>query len=434
MKAITRRQFIKTAGVVTGVALTGGIADIVSARKPPALAKGTTLHLLQPSSFVKEADEVHRQLAREFQQRTRVAVTVETIHASDVQARTTTAVERGTGPDIIQMQHGWPHLYANALVNVTDVAEPIGQRDGGYYPQIAAVCQVGSRWKAVPFCFVPLAVVYRADWFREIGVEAFPDTWDEYRQVGKQLKARGRPFGFVLAPSVRESHALVYPLLWSFGGKETEEDGKTIALASKETKESIMFSVRLFEDALDEGGVAWDDASNNRAYLAQTISATLNDAGIYLSAKKKFPHIAEVCNHAPLPKGPAGRFARHVTREHAIMKYSKNQNVAKEYLTWLMEREQWAKWFRIQEGYSTAPTTFWERDQLWGIDPRMATFRNINQYGRNAGYAGPPTAQATQALAKHILVEMYTKAIVRGVSPTRAIQWAVRELNKIYKG
>ncbi|MFQ5960578.1 MAG: ABC transporter substrate-binding protein [Candidatus Methylomirabilales bacterium] len=434
MHEIERRQFLKVAGIATGLALTGGIASIVDARRPPAFPKGTRLHLLQRSSAIPLADDVYRQLAREFQELTRVEMTIETIDTRTLQTRTATAVERGTGPDIIQMLHSWPHVYANALADVTDVAEPIGQRDGAYYRQIEAVCTVGGGWKAVPFCFVPFAVVYRIDWFREIGVDTFPETWDEYRRVGQQLKATGRPFGLVLAPGFGESHAFMYPLLWSFGGKETEEDGKTIALASKETKESIMFCASLFEEALDEGGVAWDNASNNRAYLAQTISATLNNASIYFSAKQKYPPIAEVTNHAPLPNGPAGRFAWHGTQEHAIMRYSKNQKAAKEYLTWLMEREQWAKWFRIQKGYSTAPTTFWERDQLWAIDPRMAIFRDINRYGRHIGFAGPPTIQSSQTLAKHIVAEMYAKAIVREMSPTKAIYWAVRELKKIYKG
>jgi multiple sugar transport system substrate-binding protein len=434
VKEMARRQFLKAAGMVTGLALTGGITRIVNARRPPAFPKGTKLHLLQRASAIRLADDVHRQLAREFRELTQVEVTIETIDARDLQTRTATAVERGTGPDIIQMLHNWPHVYANALVDVTDVAEPIAQRDGGYYRQIEAVCKVGGGWKAVPFCFVPFAVVYRTDWFREIGVDTFPETWDEYRRIGKQLKAMGRPFGLVLAPGFGESHAFLYPLLWSFGGKETEEDGKTIALASKETKESIMFYETLFEEALDEGGVAWDNVSNNRAYLAQTISSTLNNASIYFSAKQKYPSIAEVTNHAPLPNGPAGRFAWHVTQEHAIMQHCKNHKAAKEYLGWLMEREQWAKWFRVQKGYSTPPTTFWERDPLWAIDPRMAALRDINRYGRHIGYAGPPTTQSSQALAQHIVVEMYTKAIIRGMSPAKAIHWAVRELNKIYKG
>ncbi|MFQ5882398.1 MAG: ABC transporter substrate-binding protein [Candidatus Methylomirabilales bacterium] len=432
VEEIDRRQFLKTVGVATGFALTGGIPAIVAAQKAPAFPKGMKLHLLQWSSFVKPADGVHRQLAKAFQKLTGVEVTIETIDPNDLQPRTATAVESGTGPDIIQMLHNWPHRYANALADADDVAEAIGKRDGGYYDQIKSVCKVGGRWKAVPFCFVPLAVVYRTDWFREIGLEKFPETWDEYRQVGIRLKAKGRPFGQAFGHSFGDPNAFVYPLLWSFGGKETEPDGKTIALVSKETEESIKFCVALFKDALDEGGVAWDDTSNNRAYLAQTISATLNGASIYFIAKKKFPDIAKLSSHAPLPQGPAGRFHWHITQQHAIMKYSKSQQAAKEYLRWLMDREQWAKWFRVQEGYSTGPTKFWEKDKMWGTDPKIVTFRDINQYGRHTGYAGPPTAHASQALVKYIVVDMYAKAIL-GISPKEAIKWAVRELKQIYK-
>ena len=45
--------------------------------------------------------------------------------------------------------------------------------------------------------------------------------------------------------------------------------------------------VDFWKDAHDEGGLAWDDTSNNRAFLAGTISATLNGASIYLLAKGK---------------------------------------------------------------------------------------------------------------------------------------------------
>ena len=38
---------------------------------------------------------------------------------------------------------------------------------------------------------------------------------------------------------------------------------------------------------MDEGGLAWDDTNNNRAFLSQTISATNNGASIYIEAEKK---------------------------------------------------------------------------------------------------------------------------------------------------
>ena len=79
--------------------------------------------------------------------------------------------------------------------------------------------------------------------------------------------------------------------------------------------------------AYDEGGLAWDDSSNNRAFLAGTISATLNGASIYLVAKRKpdnyLPKRASRCSrtclHAPLPKGAAGQFGYHLPMSNMLM-------------------------------------------------------------------------------------------------------------------
>ena len=78
-----------------------------------------------------------------------------------------------------------------------------------------------------------------------------------------------------------------YPYLWSWGGNEVEADGKTVVLNSKGSINSVKFMTDFWKEALDEGGLAWDDTSNNRAFLSGTICATLNGASIYLLAKSK---------------------------------------------------------------------------------------------------------------------------------------------------
>ena len=55
-------------------------------------------------------------------------------------------------------------------------------------------------------------------------------------------------------------------VLWR---QEVEADGKTVALDSKETLEAVEFCLGFWKDACDESGPAWDDANNNRAYLAE---------------------------------------------------------------------------------------------------------------------------------------------------------------------
>jgi multiple sugar transport system substrate-binding protein len=47
------------------------------------------------------------------------------------------------------------------------------------------------------------------------------------------------------------------------------------------------------------------------------------------------------------------------------------------------------------------------------------------------GYAGPPTAKATEAYTKYIITDMYAKA-VQGMKAEDAVKWAAAELGKIY--
>lgn len=71
------------------------------------------------------------------------------------------------------------------------------------------------------------------------------------------------------------------------GGREVEEDGKTVRLHTRETVESVKILTGFWKEAHDEGGLAWDDSNNNRAFLSGTISATLNGASIYIEALRK---------------------------------------------------------------------------------------------------------------------------------------------------
>ena len=118
-----RRTFLKAAGV----------AGIVAAGRAPAFAQGTKLHIVRWVDFIPEADVELKRQAPEASKALGAEVTFEFINANDLQPRITAAIQSGSGADIIQMLWNWPQLYANALVDVSDVAEPIGKAQGGYY-------------------------------------------------------------------------------------------------------------------------------------------------------------------------------------------------------------------------------------------------------------------------------------------------------------
>src|SRR5258708_37068948 len=129
--SIDRRTFLR--GAAVGAAATAGLEGILEARRAPAFAQGTKIHLLQWVDFIPEGDtEVRRQVA-EYTKQMKVEVVFETINANDLQARIPAAIQSGAGPDIILMLHNWPHLYANALVDVTDLSDWKMKDQGGYY-------------------------------------------------------------------------------------------------------------------------------------------------------------------------------------------------------------------------------------------------------------------------------------------------------------
>ena len=76
--------------------------------------------------------------------------------------------------------------------------------------------------------------------------------------------------------------------------------------------------------------------------------------------------------HAPNPAGPAGVYHLHAPFSHAVMGYSKNQKLAKDFLRWLHGKEQFEQWFVAQKGFSVGSTTDWEKHKMWEIDPVIA--------------------------------------------------------------
>jgi len=442
MKRIDRRRLQKLSGAGAIAARTGGIATILASGRAPAFAQGTALHWVRGSDYVPASDQLLKtKINEQCQKDLGIKFNLEGVDGLTIQARVTSAVQSGSGPDIIQVFNNWAQLYADSVVDVSDVAEEIGKTQGGYYDTARAVAYDGSKWISVPWTIIGLQIVNRKSWWGELGygVDKYPQNWEDYREAGKKLKAKGHPIGQTLGHAFGDGPAFWYPYLWSWGGKEVEADGKTVVLNSPGTIESVKFAVGWWKDACDEGAFAWDDSGNNRAFLAGTISATNNGASIYLEAKKKpDTYLTEAgkplkddCFHAPLPKGPAGQFSWHVPLADMVMGYSKNQKAAKDFLRWMHSEKIYDQWFTSQQGYSVGPTTVWEEHKLWDNDPVMAPFRTAARSGRFAGYAGPANRKAAEAISKYILVDMYAKA-VQGMAPEDAVKWAHGELVKIY--
>ena len=435
MARITRRRFLQYSGA--------GMAGILAAHRAPVFAQANTVHILRWNDFVPAADKVLREVfAPEVQKALGIKLNVETINANDIPARATSSIQSGSGPDILMLLNNYPHLYSSAAVDVSALADEVGKAQGGIYDPMRQLNRVGGKWVSMPWSMVPALISYRKSWFEEVGAKSFPKTWQEYQEVGKKLKAAKRPIGQTLGNTFGDAPTFTYPLLWSFGGQEVDAKGK-VALDSKETADSVRFMTQFWKDAHDEGGLAWDDSNNNRAFLSGDISATLNGASIYVAAlngadkfktEKGAPLHTDIL-HSPLPAGPKGLHGYHTAFNHMVMKYSKNAKGAIEFLRWAHKKENYEKWFTVQKGYAVGPTKQWEDHAMWKQDPVMAPFRTAPQLQKRLmGYAGEPNQKAAEAWNKFVVTVMYARACGGQMKPEEAVKWAAGELGKIYTG
>jgi multiple sugar transport system substrate-binding protein len=440
MAKIGRRKTLQLSASSALAAGTGGLAGILASGRAPAYAQTQTMHWLRWADFVPASDQLLKgDIVKECEKALGMKLTVETINANDIQARITAAVQSGAGPDIFLALNAWPQLYAESCADVTDVADELGNSQGGFYDVCKTVSTVGDKWIGVPWCVGGGLVAYRKSWLAEAGATEFPKTWDEYRTVGKKLKAANHPYGQTAGHTFGDAPGWWYPYLWSWGGKEVEADGKTVVLNTKETVESVKFAVALWKETMDEGGLAWDDSSNNRAFLSGSISATNNGASIYIESKKKpdsyqtdkgTPMKDDIL-HASIPGGAGGQFNLPGPFTNLVMKYSKNQDAAKKFIRWMSSKEIFDKWFVSQQGFTCGPTKAWEDHPVWNIDPVLAPFKRVPVTGRLNGYAAAPTQKAAEVQTKYIIVDMYAKAI-QGMDPEASVKAAHAELVKIY--
>ncbi len=423
MSSQSRRDFLKIA-----------VAGAAGAALAPAAgrAAGKTVTLLHETSFIQTFDEyMQNTLAPAYEKETGTKVVYELTSVGSLPTRMSTASETGSGPDVTMTFQLLPFLFDEKLLDVSDIAEDIGKKQG-WYPAARESGIVNGKWKAIPFSNIGQLMNWRTDWFAEVGVKTFPETWEEFYEVGKKLKAKGHPYGFELGHGFGDNHGWIYPLLWSYGGHEVEADGKTVVIDSDETAKAIDFARKLFKDCMFDDVLGWTDVSNNKAWMAEQISCTNNAESILWFAKRNLPEIGKVTDQAQNPAGPKGRFHIMQTISHAIYNFTPQKEEAQKFLRWLMDEKQLGAWFNSADTYYQPLLHAYDNAPMWQVEPRNIPYRDAMNSAHLLGWPAPPNRQLAESVAKYVIVDMFAKAAT-GTSTKDAIKSAEGQLKEIYR-
>jgi len=434
---LTRRQLVRgTAGLAAGAAgarllgLNPAAADDMMI-KPEA---GASLRVTRWSPFVSGDETAWLANTEKFTKETGIEVRIDKESWEDIRPKAAVAANVGSGPDIMWVWFDDPQQYPDKLMDLTDLADYLGNKYGGWYDGPKAYATNDGKFVGLPIATIGNAMVYRKSHVEAAGFKEFPNDTAGFLELCKAMKAKGTPAGFPHGHAVGDGNNYVHWLLWSHGGEMVDANGK-VAINSPETIESIKYAMELYKTFIP-GTESWLDVNNNRAFLAGQVSITANGVSIYYAAKKD-PAMAEIAADmvsTNLPVGKSGKDVElHQVTSAVVFKYTKFPNAAKLYLKYMFEKPQMDAWIESSSAYCCQTLKAYASNPIWTADPVFAPYSKASETLRTNGYAGPLGPASAGVMADYVLVDMYAEAVTGQQSPENAAKRAEDRAKRYYE-
>jgi multiple sugar transport system substrate-binding protein len=439
MPHFTRRKFLQGTSVAAGVSATGPMIWVKDAHAQwnSAPEKGAKLRVLRWKRFVQGDEDAYMANVKKFSEQFKVEVRVDHEGWEDVRPKAAVAANVGSGPDIILGTNDDANLYPDKLVDVSDLANYLGKKYGGWFP----ICEQylkpdGKKWIGVPFGAAGNALVYRESQVKAAGFSTFPKDTDGFLKLMQALKAKNTPGGFALGNATGDGNSWTHWLIWAFGGKLVDNNNKVV-IDSPETIKALEYGKELYATFVP-GTLSWLDPSNNKAFIDGQLSLTANGISVYYAAKNstdpKIKEMAGDIQHANMPIGPAGVPTEfNLFFNQMIFKYSKYPKAAKEFIRFMMEQEQYGPWMQAAIGYVAHPLKAYDANPIWTVDPKHTPYRDAMKIMRPAGYSGKLGYASAGATADFIVVNMVAEAVSGQKSPKEAAARAQQRAERYYK-
>jgi multiple sugar transport system substrate-binding protein len=432
---ITRRAALALGGAT--LAAGGAGAQIVTQpATPPTLPieQGATLRMLRPVRFVQPDQDVWNANCARFTQQTGVQVRVDFVGWEDITQQTAVTANTGAGPDIIVGFDAGPHLFADKVTDLTDIATYLGTKYGGWRPLARAYGMRQGRWIGLPFGASGGPAIWRTSALREAGFDRPPEDHAGFLRLCQALRRINKPAGFALGNAVGDGNAFASWLVWSHGGFLVDEQG-AVAINSPQTINALNYLRELYPTFVP-GTLAWGDISNNRAYAANECFLTQNGVSLYFSMMNDpaLRPIAEDTQMTPMPKGLADAAPNAgLTLNAMVFRHTRFPNAAKALLAFLMETPQYDPWLQANIGYWSQPLNAFAASATWNQDPKVAVFRDTMNSGFYNGFKGPITEGSVAATADYVLVQMCASVASGQATPQAAAREAERRATRFFR-
>lgn len=346
--SLSRRHFLQLAGGAIGMS---ALAACVPAAAPTGDTASTggsmesaNLWVLLKKDFHPDYNEYLRVKVTEYAESQgwdiEIADMAGFASGSGEVEKLAASVQAGDPPDLINHDISTIQLQNLGVTQVvSDLVAQVEEVFGPVAPYLAQTQIIEDEWWGVPYHQRAGGGYYRRDAFDEAGIDLQTvRTYDALAEAALEVSRPDEEFygwGMTVNRS-GDGNSLINRVKTGWGAAWQDETGQYIRTNSPEMIDAMNFLKDIYTNEkwapmLPPGILAWNDISNNEAYLGGVIGYTENAGTVYAKAVVDENPVAEVTNYLKWPGGPVNQeFAAIGSKNWYLMSGAKNPEAAKQ--------------------------------------------------------------------------------------------------------
>jgi ABC-type glycerol-3-phosphate transport system substrate-binding protein len=396
--------------------------------------------------WVPNANNATKALIDEWAGKEKVEVNIDFITSQGNKLLLTGAAEAQakSGHDVFALSTWLPSRYAEQLVAMNDVMEPLIKQNGAVNATVEYLGKVDGKWLGVPATVGSQikGPCSRIDLMKDLagidvqamypaGAPAKADAWtfDTFLKAAEACHKGGHAFGIGLG-TTSDNVDTAGMIFHGFGAMLVDAKGN-MTVKSDAVRQALDYYKRLMA-FLPSDVPSWDDASNNKWLVSGKGALIMNPPSAWAVAKRDAPKVAEQLWTHGSPAGPKGRYAPFVPYFWSIWNFSKNQAAAKSLIVHLSQPSSAEKMVEASNGYDLPSfeklTTF----KTWAEEgPPKGTlyhYPNINNHQILSLAGAPAPHKIGEQIYVQALMPQMAVRYFRGEAMEKTLDWAANEL------
>jgi len=434
---MNRRSILKGSAAAAAVGVTGAdqllnFATAWAQSSPFKPEPKARINVLRWRRFVEAEDKAFMAMVDAFQKATGVSVNISNESFDDIQPKASVAANTGQGLDMVWGLYSLPHLFPEKCLDMSDVANYLGKKYGGWFPSAEAYGKSKGKWIGIPVATTGGLVNYRKSACEKAGFKEFPKDTAGFLELVKALKKNNTPAGMALGHASGDANTWLHWALWSHGGNLVDKNDKVI-INSPETAKSLEYVKALYDNFIP-GTASWNDSSNNKAFVAGELYLTCNGISVYVTANREAKQIAEDMDHAYMPIGPVGRPTElHLAFPILTFSFTKFPNACKAFAAFMQEKENFDPWIEAASGYLSHFLGAYDNNPVWTKDPKNTVYRDVAKRTLTPAGLGTLGEKAAAAIADFVVVDMFANYCTGREDVKGAMKIAERQAQRIYR-